>query len=272
VRRTGKSCIAVFALLAVCTGCGSGGTGEAGSPPNPSGTSGQAGSVNVLAIGDSDATGIGDPTTRGWVGRYGDLLEAKLGAAVAVDNRAVEGETSDQLRGEVTQDPALRQALAGADVVLIGIGGADLNAGDDALSAGDCEGRNCYSKILRRFDANISAVASGIRHVAPGALLRAMSVPNAFPGAGSSIPPFITADISRSQALTERTSVCQAMRSNGGRCVDVVSAFNGSDGHGDAYAKGFMTKEPCCYPSGRGQQLIAQLLIETGVRGLSLSS
>jgi len=61
------------------------------------------------------------------------------------------------------------------------------------------------------------------------------------------------------------------MRSNGGRCIDVVTAFNGPSGDGDAYAKGFMTKNPCCYPSGKGQQLIAQLLIQTGVRGLSLS-
>jgi lysophospholipase L1-like esterase len=222
----------------------------------------------VVAVGDSDATGIGDASSRGWVGRYGALLKAKVGADVSVDNKAVEGETSDQLRSDIAHDPALRQALTGADVVLIGIGGADLNAGDDALSAGDCRGRDCYAKILRRFDANISAIASDVRHVAPRALVLAMSLPNAFPGAGSAIPPFITADISRYEATTERGSVCQAMRSTGGRCVDVVAAFNGPRGNGDAYATGLMTKNPCCYPSAKGQQLIAQLLIAKGLAGL----
>jgi len=226
----------------------------------------------VVAIGDSDATGVGDPSAQGWVGRYGDLLETKTGAVVTVDNRAMEGETSDQLRGDVARDASLRRALADADVVLIGIGGADLNAGDDALSAGDCRGIGCYDALLRRFDENISAIAAGVRQVAPRALVRAMSLPNAFPGAGSAIPPFITATIGRYQATTERDSVCRAMRANGGRCVDVVAALNGPLARGDAYARGLMTKDPCCYPSAKGQQLIARLLVAQGLDGLPRAS
>ena len=274
MRRTvGTLCLVVVGLVAVCTGCGSsGGADKAGPQPTPSDTISKSPAVSVVAIGDSDATGIGDASSRGWVGRYGSLLKTKLGTPVAVDNRAVEGQTSDQLRTDVHQDDVLRKAVAGADVVVIGIGGADLNAGDDALSAGKCNGKVCYTKILRRFDANISAIASDIRHLAPHALVRAMSLPNAFPGAGSVIPPFITAGISRYEATTERASVCRAVRSNGGRCIDVVMAFNGPSGDGDAYAKGLMTKDPCCYASGKGQQLIAKLLVETGVDGLRKSS
>jgi lysophospholipase L1-like esterase len=271
--RRGKLCFAVIGLLAASTGCGSsGGANKAGSQPQTSDTTAQGRVVRVVAIGDSDATGIGDASSRGWVGRYGDLLKAKLGTVVTVENRAMEGETSDQLRSDIANDPALRQALAGADVVLIGIGGADLNAGDDALSTGACRGRDCYAKILRRFDANISAIASQVRQVTPHALVRAMSLPNAFPGGGSVIPPFITAGPSRHQVFAERAAVCQAMRSNGGRCVDVVTAFNGPRGDGDAYAKGLMTKDPCCYPSAKGQQLIAQLLIAEGLNGLRQAS
>ena len=29
-----------------------------------------------------------------------------------------------------------------------------------------------------------------------------------------------------------------------------------------------MTKDPCCYPSGKGQQLMASLLIQLGTNGL----
>jgi hypothetical protein len=35
-------------------------------------------------------------------------------------------------------------ALAGADVVVVGIGGADLNAGDDHFAAGECSAEKCY--------------------------------------------------------------------------------------------------------------------------------
>jgi hypothetical protein len=94
----------------------------------------------------------------------------------------------------------------------------------------------------------------------------AMSLPNAYPGAADVIPrSAAAADASRYQVMTERASVCGAMRSNGGRCVDVVRAFNGAQADADAYSAGFMTKDPCCYPSGKGQQLIAQLLVDTGV-------
>jgi hypothetical protein len=54
------------------------------------------------------------------------------------------------------------------------------------------------------------------------------------------------------------------MRSNSGQCVDVVRAFNGNDASGDAYKTGLLTKDPCCYPSAMGQQLMAELVAETG--------
>lgn len=269
VRRKGRLWLAAVALLALPSGCGSSASTEhADSQPRPSHPTAPVRALSVVAIGDSDATGVGDPSSRGWVGRYADLLKAETGAVVTVDNRAMEGDTSDQLRGDVAHDASLRRALADADVVLIGIGGADLNAGDVALSAGDCRGIGCYAAVLRRFDVNISAIAAGVRQVAPSALMRAMSLPNAFPGAGSAIPPFITANISRDEATTERDSVCRAMQANGGRCVDVVAAFNGPLARGDAYARGLMTKDPCCYPNAAGQQLIARLLIAQGLDGL----
>ena len=267
MRRTRQVWLVVVGLLAVCAGCGgSGSTPSAGSQPSSTTTPGQ--SVSVVAIGDSDATGIGDPTARGWVGRYADLLQAKLGTAVQSQNLAIEGQTSDQLRKAVTNDPGLRQTLAGADVVLIGIGGADLNSGDDALSAGRCRGRACYAPVLRRFTINISAIAPEVRRLARHALLLAMSLPNGFPGAGAAFPPFATADLSRYQAESERRSVCQAMHTNGGRCIDVIRAFNGPHDNRNAYAAGLMTKNPCCYPSAKGQQLIAQLMLATGLNGL----
>ncbi|MCY7290044.1 MAG: GDSL-type esterase/lipase family protein [Cryobacterium sp.] len=261
----------IAGMVAVVTlavaGCESSGSGG-GAAPAASASSASRG-IAVVAIGDSDTTGIGDSSGRGWVGRYGDLLHQRLGRPVTVENLSAEGKTSDALRNEVAGDDSLRAALSGAKVVLIGIGGADLNAGDDALVARRCKGRACYAPILARFGENISAIAVEVQRLAPSAVLRAMSLPNGFPGAGNAFPPFATAELSRYQVTTEHALVCRAMQRSGGRCVDVVRAFNGPSGNQDAYKSGLMTKQPCCYPSGKGQELIAQLLLATGVKGIT---
>ena len=263
--------VAAAVALTVSAGCAS--SAVKGHPvPEAAATSGSSSAaVRIVAIGDSDATGAGDSTGRGWVGRYGELVKRSVNAPVTVDNLAVEGQTTGQLRSHLTSDGSLRQALHTADVVLIGMGGADLNAGDDALDAGRCTGRQCYAPVLRMFAVNINAIATEVRHLAPTAVLRGMGMPNGFPGAGSAFPPFATADLSLYQARAVSSAICVAMRSNGGRCVDVLSAFNGTNASGNAYALGLMTKDPCCYPSSKGQQLMARLLLATGLAGLHTS-
>ena len=95
--------------------------------------------------------------------------------------------------------------------MLIGIGGADLNPGDDALQARQCDGKACYAPILNSFARNFDAIAAQVQalHHAP-TVVRAISLPNAYPGAGSTIPPFITGRLSLYEAAAERRIVCDA--------------------------------------------------------------
>lgn len=58
------------------------------------------------------------------------------------------------------------------------------------------------------------------------------------------------------------------MKRHGGRCIDLLTAFNGTNGTNDAYKSGLMNKVDCCYPSGKGQQLVAQILLKTGLAPL----
>jgi hypothetical protein len=58
------------------------------------------------------------------------------------------------------------------------------------------------------------------------------------------------------------------MAEHEGRCIDVLEAFNGPDGTENAYEKGLMNHEDCCYPNSKGQQLMAELLLETGLAPL----
>lgn len=262
MRRRSGPLAALVVLALLLSGCSGSASGTKATPtPSQAATP----SIRVVALGDSDTTGVGDESGRGWVGRYGTLLHERMHRPVRVDNRAVEGKSSEQLLSEVQGDQGLRRALRGAAVILVGIGGADLNAGDDALSGGTCEGRACYTPLLDRFERNIGAIAEELHRLAPDALLRAISLPNVVPGAGTAIPTFITKDIGHYQVMRERSSICAAMQSNGGRCVDVPRDFNGADLDGDAYASGLLTKDPCCYPSGKGQQRMAELLVASGL-------
>jgi lysophospholipase L1-like esterase len=263
-----RSRTALGLLLVVLGGLAAGCGPDSARDSRRSGASSTPTSIHVVALGDSDATGIGDSSGRGWVGRYADLLHQARKAKVAVDNRAREGLTSAQLIGAIKTDHELQAGIAKADVVLIGLGGADLNPGDDALSLRSCRGHACYRGILKQFETNLAQIVDAAHELAPSALLRAMSLPNSYPGGGEVIPSFITADVSRFQATAERDIVCRVLEQAGGRCADVVRAFNGAAANGDAYQKGLMTKDPCCYPSDEGQQLIARLLVDTGVDGL----
>ena len=225
---------------------------------------------HVVALGDSDTTGEGDATGLGWVGRYARLLRQKLGLKVVVTNLADGGKTSADLLSELRSDAATRAAVKKAQIVLVGIGGADLGAGDGRLEAGACKGAACYAADLRAFGRNLDATAALVRKLRSPkqAVLRAITLPNVIPGAKDVVPAFITQAIGVYQNKTLRRSICSAMAKHGGRCVDAFRAFNGPDGTQDAYAKGLLTKNPCCYPSGKGQQVMAGLVFTSGLAPL----
>jgi len=225
---------------------------------------------HIVALGDSDTTGQGDASGAGWVGRYARLLRQKLGLNVVVTNLAQEGKNSSELLSEVRSDATTRAALKTAQIVLIGIGGADLNAGDDRLEAGACKSTACYAADLRAFGRNVNATAALVRTLrSPNqAVLRAVTLPNVVPGAKDVVPPFITQRIGVYQNNQLKRYICGAMAKHRGRCVDAYRAFNGPDGTQNAYAKGWLTKNPCCYPNGKGQQFMAELVIRSGLAPL----
>ncbi len=229
--------------------------------------------LQIVALGDSDTTASGDPTRLGWVGRYARLLRQSLGLRVVVSNLAQNGRTSSQLLAEVRSDTTTRAAVKQADIVLLGIGGADLNAGDARWGARKCKDEACYARDLRAFGRNFETTVTAIRHLRSSqrVVLRAITLPNALPGAEDVIPPFlkpVAARIGVYQAEALRRAICGSVARHGGRCIDVLHAFNGPDGTENAYAKGLMNHAECCYPSAKGQQLMAELLFKTGLKPL----
>jgi lysophospholipase L1-like esterase len=240
-----------------------------GASSTPAESSAVAG-LPVVALGDSETTGAGDPTGLGWVGRYARLLRTKQGLKADVTNLAVEGMTSAQLLSEVRGDPTTRKAIENAQVVLLGIGGADYNAGDDAFAAGKCRAEACYAPILKSFARNFDATVAAIRKLrgSNNTVLRSITQPNVLRGAEDVIPSFLKPVATRVgvyQARTANRSICEVMAKYEGRCIDVLEPFNGPNGTADAYKRGLLNHEDCCYPSAKGQQLMAELLFETGL-------
>ena len=74
----------------------------------------------VVVLGDSGASGSGDPTRLAWGGRYGQLLRRELGPKVVVTNLAREGKSSGAQLEEVRSDSTTRAALKSADIILFG--------------------------------------------------------------------------------------------------------------------------------------------------------
>jgi len=121
--------------------------------------------------------------------------------------------------------------------------------------------------VVWQFDRNFEAVVTQVSALRDGSptVIRAITLPNDLPGAESVVPPFVTPRISLYESAEETRIICQAMAKHGGRCVDDLHAFNGPSGLEDAYRSGLMNLQERCYPSAKGQQLMAELLFKTGL-------
>jgi len=225
---------------------------------------------NVVVLGDSGASGNGDATRLAWGGRYAGLLR-HLHHRVVLTNLAAEGKSSSALLAELRSLPTTHAAVKNADIILFGsTAGANLNRADTNLEAKRCSGEACYASELRAWARDfeqIVATAASLRGN-KATLLRGVTDPNVVPGAEGVVPPFATVKLGLYQARTINAAVCASLKKHRGRCIDVLTAFNGASGTEDAYAKGLMNKVECCYASGKGQLLIAQLLVRTGLRPL----
>lgn len=249
---------------------------EGGSPKSPPPTTASPEAAFVLvALGDSDATGEGDPTGEGWVGRYAKLVEGKAGRTVDVRQHAQNGQTTEQLMDNLESDDTLKKDLAEADFIVIGIGGADLTVADDAYLAGSCKPEKCYRDALATFRSNFADIVGAIADLkgSKPTVLRAVTLPNVVPGAEDVIPADLVSvakRLGRSQAVSLRESTCAAVREHGGECADVLTAINGPSGDKDGYAAGLLNHDNCCYPNTKGQQLMAKLLFDLGVDPVEL--
>ena len=265
----------IAALVGLAFAMSACGDDEPKSAPASGSTSPTESAFVMVVLGDSDSTAAGDEDGTGWAGRYADLLEDKLKRPVDMRSHASEGQTTDELLSLLADDEGLHDDIAAADLVVIGTGGADVNIGDEAYLSGSCKPRECYAKVLGEFAANIEAIMGKVAELRADepVALRAITLPHVVPGAEDVIPAEVL-PIAKGQGLfaatSQRDSTCKAVRTHGGECIDVLTAFNGPDGTQNAYETGLLNHDDCCYPSAEGHQRIAELLLETGTEPRAL--
>ena len=269
-----SSGLVVALLMSSCSSAASDGASTESQTRAVSSSEGESTTV-LVALGDSDTNGHGDPSGTGWVGYYAALVHAATGRKVAVHNLAVDGLTSDDLRLQLLKDQALRAGIASADFIVLGLGGGDLNTADSSYLAKTCAPAACYGSAISHYGQNMDTIAAEIAEIRgqKPTVLRAVSGPNIVPGAEDVIPAELLEAARRfglSQARGLRDQTCRAMTLHNGRCIDVVTAVNGPDGTADGYAAGLLNHSECCYPNAAGQRLMAKLLIQTGTKPIQL--
>ena len=132
------------------------------SPPDDSGT------WNYVALGDSLADGVG--ARRGYVDMYADHLREETGAHVELDNLGVSGQRSSQLLRAIRNDPSMRRALRGAEVVTYNIGINDLGqawGSYDAETCGGTRGERCLHATVGDLDENWNDITAEILSLTP---------------------------------------------------------------------------------------------------------
>ncbi|MFN2616941.1 MAG: SGNH/GDSL hydrolase family protein [Thermoleophilaceae bacterium] len=262
--------LAVVAISPFAASCGEDGsssgtrtTGSSRAAKEP-----DASHLQLVALGDSETTGSGDSAGLGWVERYARLLRTKRDLKVDVSNLARNGTKSAELLSSLRGDANTRGEVKRAQVVLLGIGGADIEDADANTEAGRCRVQTCYAAMLKSFASNSDAIVAEVRKLRGSnkTVVRAITHPNVLTGAEDVSPPFLRPVATRIgvyEASTATRAICDTMTKYDGRCVDLLRAINGPNGRADGYKKGLLNHEECCYPSAKGQQLMAELLFKT---------
>lgn len=83
--------------------------------------------VRLVAVGDSLTAGQGDEKKQGgYVSQIQTQLEKRYHNQVTTTNLGVSGDRSDQINDRIKHQPAAREALRQADVIVMTVGGNDL--------------------------------------------------------------------------------------------------------------------------------------------------
>jgi lysophospholipase L1-like esterase len=237
--------------------------------------------LSLVVVGDSIPYGRRDcnecvpfPTL------FGSAIEANTGLSVKAQNLSQhDGLTAARMAVELPASASVKEALAGADIIVISIGHNDTpwNALDDTCDGdkGFFDGNAsaswealvgpCLKVEVKRFRKNLATILAEIRTLRgdkPTAI-RLLTQYADIPG-DRCCPPEATG-VSTTIKDAFNKAACDVASDHDVVCVDVYHAFNGPDGSGDP---GPLLAPDHTHPSAKGHEVIAGLLMDAGLAPL----
>jgi lysophospholipase L1-like esterase len=232
---------------------------------------------SLVAVGDSIAynSSMVCPGCSGFVDRYADAIVHATGHPVDVRNLSQPMLRVDALLEGLKTDAARRDALAGADIIIVGIA---FNDTPWLRSDDPCDGANGNEPDWSKYNAACAAAAAemfrpkfesvyaqivALRQGKP-TIFRTINRYNDWIGwigdAGETNPPEAT-DATRVVLDAWNAMICETAQENGFACADIYHAFNGAAGltpSGDLLARDYT------HPSDKGNEVIARVLGDLG--------
>jgi lysophospholipase L1-like esterase len=139
------------------------------------------GTYRIVALGDSLTRGAGDAAGGGGYPERVAASLRKAGLVVTVDNLAVDGaETGDFLRR--LEEPAVKAGIAGANLILLSIGGNDLSHSLRSVVPGEAGAESDpTAPALRSASLNLQRILSSVRAANGSAPIRILGLYDPFP-------------------------------------------------------------------------------------------
>jgi lysophospholipase L1-like esterase len=254
-------------LLGACSGSAPGASPPAAGPSSPAASSGPE--WGYVALGDSISTGF--RTGAGFPALFAERIQDDTEATVVVENRAVNGATSDDVLALIKTDEELRDVLRDAEVITINEpAGNDLDPARTQVlldTCGGADGRECMRAAVKHVAANLRRIVNAIVALrGPGdAIIRLVGDYYPFvaddvrAGVFESLLPFAEELDADWRGLAQEHHLMY---------VDVFEAFNGPDHHGDPAEAGLVIPHDA-HPTAEGHARIADLLADAGYAPLA---
>lgn len=290
-RRLGGLLVTVLATIAIvaCSATAPGVASPAGSAappsapspsPHPSGSltpSAAAPTPNpdflLVALGDSIPGGLRcDADCTDYVDLFGAAVQSAIKAPVAVENLATNDSLTSAVLLQRVQQATYRAALADAELLTIQVGFNDFQGPCNWATHAAClaHGTTTVQGNLEKILALVAAIRGG--DPVPTRVVTYYDNYIGMPGTAkawgfeATAENLATFEADYGGALRAFDAMlCEVAGAAGARCVDILPAFNGSDGTDPAV--GLLASDGV-HPSAAGHGLIAETLASAGFEDL----